>query len=153
MESKKPCIYYLKGNCRNGKNCKFSHDVDVNMKPNIPNTPNNQNFQNNQHGSHDCIHFLKGNCTRGDKCAYFHGYLERLQYDRSINNHNSLVNELIFMDDKKYISSDEDQFFIRQIDNKEEKNDISYKIKEGCKIGKTIFSGNKVIAIVEMNSV
>ena len=145
MDKSQPCKYFLKGVCKYGKNCRFSHDININMRPNnSSNTDNNPMNQQNSN-SHNCIHFMKGNCTRGDKCAYFHGYCNRLQHIKTINNQKNLVKELISAGNTSYISVDDNELFVRKLENVNESDDESDKIPEGYKIGKVIFSGNKII--------
>lgn len=49
-----PCRHFLKGRCREGQKCKFSHDA-------IPLTK-----------SEPCHHFARHKCMKGDNCPYDH---------------------------------------------------------------------------------
>lgn len=151
MEKKQPCIFFLKGNCKKGKNCPFSHDVDVNMRSNnFSNINNNPMFQQNNN-SHNCKYFMEGRCNR-DGCSFFHGYCNRLQHFKTISNQKNLIKELIKTGNTSYISVDDNEFFARKLENPNENNDPSNKIADGFKIGKVIFSGNKVICSVEKST-
>ena len=50
------CSFYLRGNCKAGASCKFSHVIAA-----TPATP-----------SRVCSFFLKGTCTRGNSCQFSH---------------------------------------------------------------------------------
>ena len=152
MEKKQPCQYYLRGNCKFGEHCRFSHDIDISMRSNNPSNTNNNPIIQQNNNSNYCTHFLMGNCKRGEKCAYFHGYCGRLQHFKTINNHKNVVNELILNDKTSYISVDDNEFFIRKLENQNENDDISKNICEGYKIRKSVFSGNKFICCVEKDS-
>ena len=149
MEKSQPCKYYLKGVCKNDKNCRFSHDIDINMRPNNSSSTDNNPMNHQNNNSHNCIHFMKGNCTRGDKCAYFHGYCNRLQHIKTINNQKNIVKELISTGNTSYISVDDNELFARKLENVNESDDESDKIHEGYKIGKVIFSEDKIICSSE----
>ena len=45
--AKKPCRFYMKGNCNKGKDCEFHHPPK-------------------------CKFFSSGKCTQGNKCKFFH---------------------------------------------------------------------------------
>jgi hypothetical protein len=65
---------------------------------------------------------------------------------KKIENHQKPINNLINMDDTKYISSDERTFYIRFSGN----NDFHEEtIAEGYKIGKLIYSSEKVICAIQ----
>ncbi|KAL5674348.1 hypothetical protein ACJX0J_018654, partial [Zea mays] len=51
---KKPCHFYDHGKCRQGNNCKFSHDFTPSTK------------------SKPCTHFACGSCLKGEECPYDH---------------------------------------------------------------------------------
>ncbi|KTW27721.1 hypothetical protein T552_02161 [Pneumocystis carinii B80] len=53
-----PCKFHKQGVCTAGKNCPFSHDLDMDLVR----TP--------------CKYFQKGNCKFGAKCALAHVYIE-----------------------------------------------------------------------------
>lgn len=68
--NKKPkaeaCRDFLRGKCRRGDRCKFSHEI----------TPSQQYPQkkvgNKRYKSKPCFYFQKGECRRGDSCWYSH---------------------------------------------------------------------------------
>lgn len=49
------CTHFLRGNCRYGNNCKFSHERTDRKKTVL------------------CRYFLAGNCRRGKSCKFAHG--------------------------------------------------------------------------------
>lgn len=55
-QQQKECIYFQKGNCKNGENCEFLH-VDNEVAP----------LRQKQ-----CAFFLKGMCRNGENCEYVH---------------------------------------------------------------------------------
>ena len=130
MNSSKACKYFLSGYCKFGDKCMFSHS---------------QNPPQNNHQSNACTFFLKDSCTKQD-CHFFHGYCDILEHVKKIENHQKPINNLINMDDVKFISSDEKNFYIRFAGN-----DSNYEktIADDFKIGKLIYSSEKVICAVE----
>ena len=142
MNKKPPvCQFFLKGNCKFGEKCHFYHPTDVPMSSSSAQT------QKTQHPQHDntCKYFLTNSCTKNNKCEYFHGYCDRLQYVKTIGDHTNVINNLVNMDDVKYISSDNSIFYIRISGSVLQ----SEKINEEYKIGKLIFSANKVICAIQ----
>ena len=127
---KKICPYFLKGNCRYGDNCKNLHQG---------------NPPQNNHQSKVCTFFLKDSCSKPD-CHFFHGYYDILEHVKKIENHQNPINNLINMDDTKFISSDERTFYIRFSVNDEFHIET---IKEDYKIGKLIYSSEKVICAIQ----
>lgn len=138
------CQFFLKNKCKYGKNCRDYHPDDVNM--NIINSQPNSNQI--PHKSSTCHFFLTNSCTKKDKCEYFHGYCDRLQYVRTIDNHKNEINNLVNMDDTKYISSDFETFYIRFSGNNEY---FGENISSEYKIGKLIYSPKKVIFGIQKN--
>ena len=147
MSSKIKCHYFLNGNCKYGANCKYSHEIDVvPMATNSPQKNKNQHQHQHQHQQViPCTFFLKNSCTKKN-CNFFHGYGGRLQYVKTIANHTNVINNLVNMDDTKYISSDCQVFYVRFSGNE----DIHCEnIAQEYKIGKLIYSSNKVICAIE----
>jgi len=76
----KPCLYFLEGNCRKGRNCPYNHDITEIEKINI--TCKAWKDGNCRWGKwcrymHEdpreiCIHHQQGNCKYGDKCYKIH---------------------------------------------------------------------------------
>eukprot|EP00440_Ansanella_granifera_P021206 gb/GFBE01023022.1/.p1 GENE.gb/GFBE01023022.1/~~gb/GFBE01023022.1/.p1 ORF type:complete len:1387 (+),score=330.79 gb/GFBE01023022.1/:1-4161(+) len=58
---KQPCFSFQKGNCRDGENCRYSHDV--------PQTSDGGNWGG---GKKACFKFQQGHCPFGDSCQYSH---------------------------------------------------------------------------------
>jgi len=106
--SKKICEYYKSGYCRFGDKCRNIHskndDIDMNQQ-------NQTKFPTQK--SNTCSFFMKNACNKGDKCPYFHGYCDRLQYVKTISYHLNEINNLVIMDNTKYISSDNQTFYVR----------------------------------------
>ena len=127
---KKVCQYYLNGNCMFGDKCKNLHQG---------------NPSHNNHQRKDCTYFLSDSCKKPN-CHFFHGYCERLEHVKKIENHQKPINNLINMDDTKYISSDERTFYIRFSGND---NVHEETIAEDYKIGKLIYSSEKVICAIK----
>ena len=130
MEKKKKyCAFFLKNECRNGNNCPFLHEYP-------PGKELNDNYT--------CKFFLKNTCkNQNGTCNYFHGFGKRLLHIKTIEGNKNYINNLIRMDDTKYISSDDKGFIIHFLQN-DEKSETSLG-KEGFKIGKMIYSSNKAI--------
>jgi len=72
--NKKPCKFYLQGDCRNGTNCNFLHirsdkpsyrrRIDRKVKEDDPST----------HKTQLCKYYENGNCSRSaDECKFAHG--------------------------------------------------------------------------------
>ena len=136
MEKKAPiCRYFLQGNCKNGDKCTYRHEYPPNYQPNP------QQQQHPQNNAHICRYFLTNSCTK-QNCVYFHGYGTKLKHVKTYTGDKE-INNLIKMDETKYIASDEKDFIVRFTNNKEEsKQSLN---RDEFKIGKMIFSGNKVI--------
>ena len=130
MEKKKKyCAFFFKNQCKNGNNCPFLHEYP-------PGKELNDNYT--------CKFFLKNTCkNQNGTCNYFHGFGKRLLHIKTIEGNKDYINNLIKMDDTKYISSDDKSFIIHFLQN-DEKSETSLG-KEGFKIGKMIYSSNKAI--------
>ena len=130
MEKKKKyCAFFLKNECRNGNNCRFLHEYP-------PGKELNDNYT--------CRFFLANKCkNQNGTCNFFHGFGKRLLHIKTIEGNKDYINNLIKMDDTKYISSDDKSFIIHFLQN-DEKSETSLG-KEGFKIGKMIYSSNKAI--------
>ena len=131
-KSKPICKFFLQNNCKNGNNCPFRHEYPQNFQP---------NSQPQQHNSNVCRFFLQNSCTKPN-CAFFNGYGNQLQHVETIKDDKE-INNLIKMDDKKFIASNEQAIVVRFIGSNEPARENLKE--EGFKIGKMIFSGNKVI--------
>ena len=129
MTSKPICTFYLNGKCKYGDKCKYSHDAPM----------------TNHKSNNTCTFFLSNKCNKPN-CNFFHGYADRLQYLKTIDNHTNEINNLVNMDDKKYISSDSQVFYVRFSGNDEIHGE---NISQEYKIGKLIYSSNKVIYAIE----
>lgn len=137
--SKQICPFFLKNMCKYGQNCRYSHEIEeVPMTPNYPQKNNNQKLI-------PCTFFLKNSCTKKNNCNFFHGYAGRLQHVKTIDNHKNEINNLVNMDDTKYISSDCQVFYVRFSGNDDVHGE---NIEQDYKIGKLIYSSNKVICAV-----
>ena len=130
MKRQEICKYFLKGTCSKGDNCNFIHDYNL--------------LQNN-HQNKNCKFFLSDTCTKQD-CKYFHGYCEKLEHVKKIENHQKPINNLINMDDTKFISSDEASFYVRFSGNNEYHTE---KIAEDYKIGKLVYFSDNVICAIQ----
>ena len=138
MQNKAICQHFLKGTCKFGNKCRNYHPDDVNM--NVPNSQQNPVKIPNK--STTCHFFLNNKCDKKENCEYFHGYCDRLQYVKTIGNHKNEINNLVNMDDTKFISSDFETFYIRFSGNDEY---LGENIASEYKIGKLIYSTNKII--------
>ena len=79
-----------------------------------------------------CHFFLDNKCTKGSNCPYFHGYCDRLEYLKSIENHQSNITNLVIMDN---------------INNEHGQN-----IAQDYTIGKLIYSSDKLIMSIKTGS-
>ncbi len=140
--SKSICSFYLKGTCKYGEKCKFLHPTDVPIQI-IDDTTN---AQTSQKTTSVCHFFLNNKCNKGNNCPFLHGYCNRLEHLKSIDNHQYPISNLVNMDNIKYISSDEKSFHIRFIGNNQEHGE---NIAQDYKIGKLIYSSNKVICAIQ----
>ena len=141
MSKRNICKYYLSGCCQFGDKCKNIHNMngDINMNPqNQPKFPTQK--------TSTCSFFMKNKCNKGNNCNYFHGYCDRLQYVKTISNHLNEINNLVIMDNTKYISSDKQTFYVRFSRNDEFRGET---INQDYKIGKLIYSSNKVICAIQ----
>ena len=77
-------------------------------------------------------------------------FYHELEYVKTIDEHNSQINNIISLDNKIYLTSDNDKFYIRSL---EETNNI-YKqnIENNAKIGKIIYSSGKIIFTAEYSN-
>ena len=56
---KRPCVFFVKGTCKQGESCTYSHDFEVKI----------------------CNFFVKsGRCTRGNRCTFAHDKDERMKF-------------------------------------------------------------------------
>lgn len=133
------CPYYVKGYCRYGDKCRNYHPPNQQIAQQVPNI-NQNNLNSNKK---NCIYFLKNGCTNKN-CHYFHGFGDSLKHIKTIEKacDNEIIN-LVKMDDTKYITSDEQSFIIRFIQNDESLKETLNK--NGFKIGKMIYGNNKAI--------
>ena len=130
MKHKEICTYFLEGRCNRGNKCNFSHDIPqgVNL---VPQT---------------CQYFLTNSCkNKKDECRFFHGFGGCLLHMKSIKVKQEYIQNLVKMDDTKFISSDEKGFIVFFIQNEKPEEKPFILDKEGFKIGKMIFSSNKAI--------
>ena len=128
MNKKELCQNFIKGNCLYGDKCKFSHEIPSD-KIIIPKS---------------CKYFLENRCrNKIEKCQFFHGFGGCLLYYKTIKGNKEIINNLVKMDDSKYISSDDKSFVVLFMKN-DQKTEKSLE-KEGFKIGKMIYSSDKVI--------
>lgn len=139
--SNKPLCKYINvpGGCPYGNKCHFYHPSN-NSVPAFQQKNKNTNFI--------CKHFLAGApCPFYPKCNFFHGYFEKLKFVRILQEHENPIHSLISMDNTKYLTSDSNEFFIRN--SSDYNNYYKTTIESGYIIGKIIFSNNKVICGIE----
>ena len=151
MSNKKGiCPYFLKGCCRFGDKCKNSHDTqmsdDSQKSSDQPAPTSFNNDQNLNQSKNTCRFYLQDKCTN-KACTYFHGYNDRLKHLKKINEHKNEINNFVKMDDTKFISSDCQDFYVRNIS--ENVKDYKETINQEYKIGKIIFSSNNVICAIQ----
>ena len=72
--------------------------------------------------------------------------IRKLEYYTTIEEHKESINNMIFLDNSKYLTSDKNEFFIRIL---EENNKDKDNFGENSKIKKIIYSSGKIIFIVE----
>ena len=105
-----------------------------------------QIFQNPQGSTNSkiCGFFLKGSCTKTN-CRYFHGYAENLQNAQVEKIHDKNIVSLSVINEKKFISADENTIKIWMITESEHQM-IGNQTFNDEKITKVIYSNEKVIA-------
>jgi len=72
LKQTRQCKHFLKGSCRFGDKCGFSHLNTVNERPDL-------------HKTRMCFKFEKGCCRKGDKCQFAHGLSELKLIDETQN--------------------------------------------------------------------
>ena len=128
MNKKEICKNFVKGKCIHGDKCYFSHDIPQEMIK-IPQT---------------CKYFLSNSCyNKKSECHHFHGFGGCLFHYKTIKANSGYINNLVKMDDTKFISSDEKSFIVLFL--KDDKKSETSLDKKGIKIGKMIYSSDKVI--------
>jgi len=147
------CPYFLRNECKFGANCKYSHQIDdvhMPMNNHSPNQVSNILAKYLKQFPHSCKFFLQNNCSKNEKCSYFHGYCYRLKPVKTIVKHQNDIINLLNIDNSRYISSDDKAFYIR-ISGSDEftENNISQEYK----IGKLIYSSDKIICSIEKEGV
>ena len=109
MQNRPICQFFLKGTCKFGDECHNQHIIPPNMQQNHPHgTPQNPNAHHAR--SSTCRFFLKNAC-KNPNCPFFHGYDDQLQFVNLIRNDKE-INNLIKMDEIKYIISDYESFTV-----------------------------------------
>ena len=144
MKRKEKCFYFQKGQCKNGNNFPFSHEL--NGEKIVP----NQNKDKSNTDKNICTFFLENKCNRPKgQCKFFHGFGDVLQYEDTVQAHKDQIINLIKMDNEKYISSDNQSFIIHLIHK-----DKIYEqpLEDNNKIGKMIYSLNNVIFIINKDT-
>ena len=69
----RPCYFYLvKRDCRNGKDCPFSHDTKLLDKAEKNAPPTSRSALPKGRGDKVCHDYQKGKCNRGEKCPCAH---------------------------------------------------------------------------------
>ena len=129
------CTYFLKGCCRYGQQCKNLHP---------DNQMNVDESKSTPAPSNTCKFFLTNSCNK-QNCPYFHGYCNKLKHIKLIQGQNNNITNLITFNDTQFIFSDEEKYFIGNTSGVNKKENVD----ENCKIGKMIFSNNKVIFAAE----
>jgi len=134
MDKKNICPFFLKGICKFGEKCKNAHILPQNQS--TPSVHSNHNI---------CKFFLMNSCKNENHCKFFHGFGDSLMHIKTIENvtESQIITNLVKMDNTKYIISDEQSFIVRFAGNDEEVKETLNK--EEFKIGKMIYSNNKVI--------
>ena len=70
---KKPCVFFVRGTCKQGDSCTYSHDFEIKV----------------------CNFFVRsGRCTRGNKCTFSHNKEERAKFleEKKLGNNNDKKN-------------------------------------------------------------
>jgi hypothetical protein len=62
VRARAPCRFFAAGTCRNGDNCKFSHDQQVGAAQ----------VASNGGPKKPCRFFARGVCQKGDSCSFAH---------------------------------------------------------------------------------
>lgn len=160
QKKQKPCIFFQKGNCRNGSNCEFSHELDgggMNQERMVINSTDDNPGSNpgNNPGSNFppnlskkiCGFFLKGTCTK-QNCKFFHGYAENLQNVMIEKIHEKNIIGMCPISDKKFLTADQNLIQIWLITDTEHKIMGTQPFEE--KITKVIYSSEKVIVATQI---
>ena len=70
----------------------------------------------------------------------------KLQYIKTIEEHTQPINNIISLDNLKYLTSDNNEFYIRTLENNE---NLKENFGKDSKINKIIYSSGKIIFSVE----
>jgi len=83
-----PCKFFLMGHCKEGENCRFSHD----KLPTTLSTPS-RSTSSPPRAPVPCKFFAQGNCHNGDRCKFAHlpGLTSALGHGNNNNNHRGPV--------------------------------------------------------------
>jgi hypothetical protein len=162
------CKFFIsQTGCNKGNACTFSHEAEGGDYGNKPSKPQG-GFQNNTNkfapnhnmqmtqqpmqsmqptqtqNSKICGFFIKGSCTKPN-CKFLHGYSENLQNASIEPIHERNIVSLTLINDKKFISADENTIKIWNITETDHQLAGSQTFNNE-KITKVVYSNEKVIA-------
>lgn len=119
-----PCKFFIKGLCKYGSNCKYSHVLTSSNSRNAfskysdetlgnpldsPTKPLTDDFLSldiSDNKKNICKYFLSGNCTN-KHCPFIHGYGDRLINISKIPSHNLPINHILKISENKFLTTDE----------------------------------------------
>ena len=59
-----PCKYYLRGYCKNGRDCKYRHNIEGGIEK--------KKYSNPRFKTVHCSFYLGGYCKKQEKCTFIH---------------------------------------------------------------------------------
>lgn len=160
-----PCKFFIKGVCKYGSNCKYSHIL---TSPNLrnaftkysdntsvtpldsPTKPLTDDFLSldiSDNKKNICKYFLSGNCTNKN-CSFIHGYGDRLINISKIPSHNLPINNILKISENKFLTTDEKSLKIYSIEN-EIKCIFTNIVRDSGKISKVLYHESFIFIIKE----
>jgi len=78
-KGRKPCFKFQRGSCKQGKDCRYSHDEELSASENGSNAADPVALEKEQTKKRTkkkldkaCLSFAKGQCKRGERCIFQH---------------------------------------------------------------------------------
>ena len=159
------CKYFLKGLCKYGDKCHYSHntstitsknafslytDVSTVNFPTNPANPLTEDFLSldiSDNHKNICKAFLNGKCN-DPHCTYIHGYGDRLINISKIPTHNLPINNIIKISENNFITTDEKTLKIYSIEQ-QIKCTYTNIVNDSGRISKVYYDSNIIFIFKE----